>query len=244
MKILAIIQATIGSTRLPGKVMLSIGGKSMLARIAARVGLANMIDEIVVATSNQPQDDQIANECQRLNVRCFRRSEGDVLDWYYRCAIKYGADIVVRITSDCPLIDPEVIDLAITTLLNRKADYASNVLQRTFPKGLDTEVMTMAALKRAWLEAKLQFQRIHVTPYIHRNPAEFRLEPVLSGSDNSKYRWIVDTQEDLNLVRTIYARFGNVDTFSWMDAAMLMKIDPNLARINEHIEQKPMQVEQ
>ena len=241
MKVVAIIQARMGSTRLSGKVLLSIGGKSMLARVIARVGRAHMIDEVVVATSTQPQDDQIVQECQMLNVSCFRGSEDDVLDRFYQCAAKHDADVVVRITADCPMIDPEVIDQAVFTFFNKQADYASNGLQRTYPRGLDTEVMTIAALKRAWQEAKLHFQRAHVTPYIHRNPQEFRLEPILAGSDNSKYRWTVDTQEDLNLVRTIYARFGNQDTFSWLDAAMLMKMDPNLAKINQHIEQKPMQ---
>jgi spore coat polysaccharide biosynthesis protein SpsF len=241
MKVVAIIQARMGSTRLPGKVMLPIGGKSMLARVVSRVRRAKMIDEVVVATSTKPQEDRIFKECQALNVPCFRGSEEDVLDRYYQCAVQHSADVVVRITADCPMIDAEVIDQAILTFFSKKADYASNGLQRTYPRGLDTEVMTMATLKRAWQEAKLNFQRAHVTPYIHRNPKEFRLEPILAGSDNSQYRWTVDTQEDLNLVRTIYARFGNADTFSWLDAAMLMKMDPNLAKINQHVEQKSMQ---
>jgi spore coat polysaccharide biosynthesis protein SpsF len=241
MKVVAIIQARMGSTRLPGKVMLPIGGKSMLARVVTRVHRAQMIDEVVVATSTKAQDDPIVNECQTLSVPCFRGNEDDVLDRYYQCALQYEANVIVRITADCPMIDPEVIDQAIVTFLSKKADYASNGLQRTFPRGLDTEVMTIAALKKAWQEAKLNFQRVHVTPYIHRNPKEFRLEPILAGSDTSQYRWTVDTQEDLNLVRTIYARFGNADTFSWLDAVMLMKMDPNLAKINQHVEQKSMQ---
>jgi len=241
MKVVAIIQARMGSTRLPGKVMMLIGNKSMLARVVNRVRRARTVTETVVATSAKPQDDPIVKECEALNVACFRGSEEDVLDRYYQCARQYGADVVVRITADCPMIDPAVIDQAVTTFSQRKADYASNGLQRSFPRGLDTEVVSFEALKRAWEEAKLDFQRAHVTPYIHRNPKAFHLEPVLAGSDSSQFRWTVDTAEDLQLVRTLYARFGNSDTFSWMDALMLMKIDPNLAKINRQVEQKPMQ---
>ena len=221
--------------------MLPIGDKSMLARVVIRVRRAQMLDETVVATSTTPEDDRIAEECQALNIQCFRGSEDDVLDRYYQCATQCGADVIVRITADCPLIDPMVIDQAVFTFFQTKADYASNGLQRTFPRGLDIEVMTFDALKRTWEEARYTFQRVHVTPYIHKNPEEFHLEPILAGSDSSQYRWTVDTQEDLNLVRSIYARFGNTDSFSWHDAVMLMKMDPNLAKINQHIEQKPMQ---
>ena len=241
MKVVAIIQARMGSTRLPGKVMMPIGDKSMLARVVSRVRRAQTVNETVVATSDKPQDDPIVRECQALSVPCFRGSEEDVLDRYYQCARQYGAEVIVRITADCPLIDPSVIDQAVTTFLQRKPDYASNGLTRTFPRGLDTEVLSLDALKRAWEEAKLDFQRAHVTPYIHRNPAMFRLEPILAGSDTSQFRWTVDTQDDMKLVRALYARFGNSDSFSWMDAVMLMKIDPNLAKINQHVEQKPMQ---
>jgi len=241
MKVVAIIQARMGSTRLPGKVMMPIGDKSMLARVVSRVRRALTVNETVVATSTKPQDDPIVEECEALNVACFRGSEEDVLDRYYQCARQCGADVIVRITADCPMIDAGIIDLAVTTFFQRKADYASNGLQRTFPRGLDTEVLSFDALKRTWEEAKLDFQRAHVTPYIHRNPKTFHLEPILAGTDTSQFRWTVDTQEDLKLVRTLYARFGNSDAFSWMDALMLMKIDPNLAKINQHVEQKPMQ---
>ena len=240
MKIVAIIQARMGSTRLPGKVMLPIGTKSMLTRVVRRVQKSQVLDQVIVATSTQPEDDRIVEECNVLCVPCYRGSEQDVLDRYYQAAKQYQADLIVRITADCPVIDPQVIDLVVMKCIQSKADYASNCLQRTYPRGLDTEVITFDALEKAWNEAKLSFQRSHVTPYIHRNPDLFKLESITDPSDASAYRWTVDTQEDLTLVRTIYQRLGDHGEFCWQDALMLMQFDPSLAAINQNVTQKPM----
>lgn len=230
-----------GSTRLPGKVLLPIGHLSMLARVINRVRRAESVEEVVVATSNNPEDDRIAEEAKLHNAQVFRGDEKDVLDRYYQAAKQFGAGIIIRITADCPLIDPQVIDQVMMTFMQKKPDYASNCLQRTYPRGLDVEAMTFAALEKAWSEAKFTFQRSHVTPYIHKNPDQFNLESVTAGADSSRFRWTVDTKEDLELVRALYARFGHVDTFTWQDAMMLMNLDPNLTSINQHVEQKELQ---
>ena len=241
MKIVAIIQARMGSSRLPGKVMLPIGTKSMLTRVVRRVQRSQTLDEIVVATSTEPDDDRVQEECSVLNVPCFRGSEKDVLDRYYQAAKKFEANVIVRITADCPLIDAEVIDRVVIKFMSAKADYASNCFTRTFPRGMDTEVMTFDALEKAWKEAKLSFQRSHVTPYIHRNKDIFKLESVTDATDASAYRWTVDTQEDLALIRTIFQRLGDHGEFSWRDAQQLMQFDPRIAAINSNVKQKPMQ---
>jgi len=154
MNVVAIIQARMGSTRLPGKVLLDLAGRTMLARVVRRVGRAALIDEVMVATADAPDDDAIVEECRRLRVPCFRGSEHDVLDRFHRAAIAHRADVVVRITADCPLIDPEVTDRVIRAFFDERPDYASNTLRRTYPRGLDTEVMTAAALVRASREAR------------------------------------------------------------------------------------------
>ena len=240
MKIVAIIQARMGSSRLPGKVMLPIGTKSMLTRVVRRVQKAQTLDQVIVATSTSPEDDRIQEECNVLTIPCYRGSEKDVLDRYYHAAIKFQADVIVRITADCPVIDPQVIDLVVMKCMQTKAAYASNCFQRTYPRGLDTEVFTFDALEKAWNDAKLSFQRSHVTPYIHRNPELFKLESITDAGDASAYRWTVDTQEDLALVRTMYQRLGDHGEFSWQDALMLMQFDPSVAAINQNVPQKSM----
>jgi spore coat polysaccharide biosynthesis protein SpsF len=241
MKTVAIIQTRMGSTRLPGKVLLDIGGRSMLARVIRRVRRAHTLDEVVVATTICSRDDAIIQECQRLKIPVFRGSEDDVLDRYYCAANEHYAEVIVRITSDCPMIDPDVIDHVVLTFFRKKPDYASNGLSRTYPRGLDTEVMSLDALKKAWKHATLPYQRAHVTPYIHTNPKIFRLESVSCDVKASHYRWTVDTQEDLALVRELYSRLGNNDDFSWRDAFSLMIRDPGLTIINRHVEHKSME---
>ncbi|NYT10685.1 MAG: NTP transferase domain-containing protein [Methanosarcinales archaeon] len=241
MYIVAIIQARMGSTRLPEKVMREIGKKTMLSRVVQRTARSELIDKIVVATTTKTSDDPIVAECDRLNVSVFRGDEQDVLDRYYRAAMAYQAEAIVRITSDCPLIEPEVVDRVIRVFLDESPDYASNSLEKTYPRGLDTEVVTMEALIRAWQEATEPYQRVHVTPYIFQNPDQFTLLPVKSDVDYSRYRWTVDTQEDLDFVRAIYSRFGNEDAFTWNDVLSILTAEPELAEINRHIRQKSLE---
>jgi spore coat polysaccharide biosynthesis protein SpsF len=240
MKTVAIIQARMGSTRLPGKIMMDLGGDTVLARVVRRVSRATLIEKIVVATTHNAADDTVVRECDRLGVACFRGSEDNVLDRYYRAAIENGAEAVVRITSDCPMIEPEISDSVVRGFLEKHPDYASNTVQRTYPRGLDTEVMTFAALAKSWTEGTQPYERTHVTPYLYLNPQLFQLLHVTDERDYSQYRWTVDTPEDLAFVRAVYDRLGNVDTFHWRDVLSLLDREPQLLRLNQHIVQKAL----
>lgn len=240
MRVVAIIQARMGSTRLPGKVLLDIAGAPMFERVVKRVQRAHGLDEVVIATTIQPADDIIEQLCVERHWPCFRGSEEDVLDRYYRTACQFRADVVVRITSDCPLIDPEVVDRVIAEFMTNQpaVDYASNTWpRRTFPRGLDTEVIRFDALERAWSEDANPAWREHVTPYIYRNPDLFRIHNVVSEPDYSHMRWTVDTPEDLTLVRLIYERFGH-DRFSWREVLAVLEEHPEWLEINRHIQQR------
>jgi len=234
----AIIQARMGSTRLPGKILLEIAGDTMLARVVGRVRRARLLDTIVVATSNLAADDLVVAECDRLGVRCVRGGEPDVLGRYALAASAVQAEIIVRITSDCPLIDPDVLDYVMAAFIAERPDYASNCLERTFPRGLDVEVFSRRALAVAQEEAREGYQREHVTPYIYENPERFRLLSISSTRPEAAVRWTVDVQEDIELVRRIYTHFHGQDTFSWLQALGLMHAEPELTVINAAIHQK------
>lgn len=240
MKVVAIIQARLGSTRLPGKVLLDLAGEPMLARDMNRLARAETLDEVVVATTIEPADDAIVALCQDRGWPYVRGSENDVLDRYYRAAQAYQADAVVRVTSDCPLIEPQIVDRVVREFLNRQPEvvYAANTLSpRTFPRGLDTEVMCFDALERAWREDDNPAWREHVTPYIRRHPELFQSHSVLNDEDLSYMRWTVDTSEDLTFVRRVYEYFGH-DRFSWQDVLALLEQHPEWGAINRHVEQK------
>jgi spore coat polysaccharide biosynthesis protein SpsF len=240
MKIVAIIQARMRSTRLPGKVMENLEGETVLARAVRRVRRASLIGNVVVATTANAVDDAIVRECDKLGAPCFRGSEEDVLDRYYQTAYALNAEAIVRITSDCPLIDPEVTDKTVRAFLEQNPDSASNTLQRTYPRGLDTEVMTWDALDRCWREAHRTYQRAHVTPYIYENPNRFCAVSVVGEFDHSHHRWTVDTEEDLEFVRAVYDRMG-CDDFSWRDVLDLLNREPELVELNRFVTQKALQ---
>ena len=229
-----------GSTRLPGKVLKDLGGETVLARVVNRTRRATLLNEVVVATSVLPADDAIVQECELLNVACFRGDEADVLDRYYRAAQEFAADAVVRITADCPLIDPELIDATIRSGLDQKADYATNSLVLTYPRGLDVEMFTADALERAWSAASEEYQRIHVTPYLYENPKLFKVISIDDQTDHSQYRWTLDTAEDLEMIRAVYRHFGNRDNVRWNEVLDLMENQPELALLNSHVRQKSL----
>jgi spore coat polysaccharide biosynthesis protein SpsF len=243
LKVVAIIQARIGSTRLPGKVLADIRGYPMLWHVVARTRAAETLDEVLVATTTEAADDAIVAFCRERGVDCFRGSEEDVLDRYYQAAREHAAGAVVRITSDCPLIDPEIVDKTVRAFLAERPDYApdyaSNSLVRTYPRGLDAEVMTFRTLEVTWREARQPYQRTHVTPYIYEHPERFRILPVTGDRDYSAYRWTVDTPEDLELVRAVYDRLDG-DGFLLSDVVRLMEREPELAEINSAIAQKAL----
>lgn len=208
MKVVAIIQARCSSTRLPNKVLKKIIGKPMLQLQIERIQHCKKIDELVVATSTQTEDKDIADLCRQLDVNCFTGSLNNVLSRYYQAALHYKAEVVVRLTADCPLIDANIIDQVIEKHLNSNNGYTSNIDPRTFPDGLDVEVFSFAVLKKACLEAETPYELEHVTPYIRSSPL------VKKGSLSSKinyshYRWTVDEAKDLEFVKRIYQHLGN-----------------------------------
>jgi spore coat polysaccharide biosynthesis protein SpsF len=238
MKTVAIIQARMGSTRLPGKVLMDMEGATVLARVLSRVRRCRLVNEVTVATSHDARDRAIVEECHRLSCRAFRGSEQDVLDRYYRAAQQADAEVVVRITSDCPLIDPQLSDHTIEAFLDERPDYASNALERTYPRGLDTEVMSFAALESAWTNARETYQREHVTPFLYQHPERFKLLSVKGDHDYSQYRWTLDTPEDLEFLRTVYSRSVDRQDLTWQDVLNIVKREPELAEINRHVVQK------
>jgi spore coat polysaccharide biosynthesis protein SpsF len=229
-----------GSTRLPGKVLKDLGGATVLARVVQRLRRAKLINELLVATTDQPTDDAIVAECRKCSVPVSRGDQDDVLDRYYRAAQLAKAEIVVRITSDCPLIDPEITDKTIAAFLEARPDYASNVLVRTYPRGLDTEVMSVEALAWAWGQARKTYEREHVTPYITEHPSDFKLLSVTGAGDYSAHRWTVDTPEDLAFVRAIYVRVKDRTGFSWRDVLELLDQEPELVELNRSVRQKAL----
>lgn len=229
-----------GSTRLPGKVLQQLAGEAMLVRVVERLRRANLIDEVLVATTDRASDDALVAECQRYSVAVFRGDENDVLDRYFKAAQSAKAEIVVRITSDCPLIDPEVTDKTIQAFMDNSPDYASNTLVRTYPRGLDTEVISMAALTRAWQRAQRPYEREHVTPYIFEHPAEFTCLPVIGDQDYSSHRWTVDTPEDFEFVQVIYERLKSKGEFSWREVLGVVEREPELLELNRCVVQKPV----
>ena len=237
----AIIQARLGSSRLPGKVLLDIGGQSMLARVVRRVARAHTLHQWVVATTTHERDEAIVSECLRLGVSCLRGHEEDVLDRYREAARATGAEVVVRITADCPLIDPAVIDQVVLGLRTHQVDYASNTLPRTWPRGVEVEAFTREALEQAWSHAREPWQRAHVTPYLYQHPDQFRLHGVVAEKDHSDLRWTVDTPEDLALVRSLHQYLGNRDDCTWQEVLAVIERLPALTRINEHVRQKALE---
>ena len=241
MKVVAIIQARMGSTRLPGKIMKEILGKPVILWDLDRISLSKLIDEIVVAIPYGKENDVIVDTIKEYNDKIVitRGSENDVLDRYYQAAVQANADVVVRITSDCPLIDPVVIDNVIEQFLDNDCDYCSNSLTRTYPRGLDTEVFSFKSLEEAWKEAKKDHEREHVTPYIIENPDKFKLLNVANGIDLSHLRWTLDTKDDFEFISAIYKRiFQKKQLFLIDDVLELLDKEPELIDINRHIEQK------
>lgn len=235
-KVVAIIQARMGSTRLPGKVMMDIVGKPMLWHVINRVKHAKRLDDIVIATTALNEDKQILELASEMGIKSYAGSEDDVLDRYYQAAIIYKADVIVRITADCPLIDPTVIDRAIEFYLNHGFDYVGTGLKKTYPDGLDTEVFSFSALERAWKEATLASEREHVTPYIWKNPQMFRIKNLENDTDLSHMRWTVDEERDLKFVREVYKRLYKEGKIFYMeDVLNLLKIHLELMDINKGI---------
>ena len=240
--VVAIIQARMGSSRLPGKVLLDIGGEPMLFRVVVRARRAQTLGKVIVATTTDASDDPIAQFCRARGLPFFRGHPWDVLDRYYQSARYFGAETVVRLTGDCPMIDPGEIDRTVRAFFEANVDFAANRLpppwKRTTPIGLDTEVVTFDALAEAWRDAEAKYAREHVMPYFYEEEGRFRILLVDHQPDIGHLRLTVDTQDDLRLVRKIYSHFDNSDDFSLDEVLRLLNQQPELLNINAAVVHK------
>lgn len=233
-KIAAIIQARMGSSRLPKKVLAKIEGKPMLWHQVNRLKQSKFSPEIIIATSNLEQDKPILDLANQLNVKSYAGSHEDVLDRYYQASLINKIDIIVRITADCPLLDSEVFDKVLNTFLEGDYDYVSNVRPATYPDGLDVEVFSFVTLKKTWNNARLSSEREHVTGYIATHLNEFKNLNVTNSVDLSDLRWTVDEKEDLEFVRSIYKNLYHKNpNFLMKDILDLLKGKPELIEINK-----------
>ena len=236
-RVMAIVQARLGSTRLPGKALLEIAGRPMLAHVLARAAAVPGVDQVVLATTASREDDALVELARAAGFACVRGSVEDVLDRFRSALGEHpGPAAVVRVTGDCPLLDPAVSGLVLGEYLRRagEVDYVSNVHPPTYPDGLDTEVFSPAALEAAWREARLGSDREHVTPYLWRRPERFRLANVARAEDLSALRWTVDDARDLDLVRAVYRALSPDGSriFGMSEVLALLGARPELAALN------------
>lgn len=243
MTVVIIVQARMASTRLPGKIMKKVLDKTLLEYQIERLRRVHLADQLIIATTVKEQEQPIVDLCASLGVPYFRGSEEDVLARYYGAAVEHQADVVIRITSDCPIIDPAIVDRVIAFYLGHQGqyDYVTNTLEPelTFPRGMDTELLTFKALQEAYLEATDQPEREHVTIFIKKRPERFRLANVSYHQNYSHYRWTVDTPEDFLLLEKIIATLYPANPrFTLEDCLDLLEKNPEWAEINSYIQQK------
>ncbi|MEK7116764.1 MAG: glycosyltransferase family protein [Patescibacteria group bacterium] len=231
-KTICIIQARMNSTRLPGKILMKAGGRTILENVLIRVGQAKKIGKIVVATTDRREDDVTEKLCRKIGVDCFRGSENDVLDRFYQCALFYrNYSVIIRINADCPLTDPQIIDKVINIFFREKVDYASNVIPPTFPDGLDVEVFSFNILKNMWKKAKKSHEREHVTAHIRDNPRRFRIANLNNEKDISRFRFTVDYKDDIKLINNLLKLLPR--DFVLEDILKVLKQNDSLIDINK-----------
>jgi spore coat polysaccharide biosynthesis protein SpsF len=240
----AIVQARMGSTRLPGKVLEDLCGETVLGRVIERVAACERIDDVVVATTDLSRDDAVAREAARRGAKVFRGSEEDVLGRYFGAATKFSAEVVVRVTADSPLFDPELLSEMLKRFFELQSrdtpvDYLSNTRTRSYPVGLGAEIFTCDALERAAREATDPYDREHVTPYLYREPGRFRVHAYVGEVDLSQHRWTLDTPEDLRFVRAVYSTLTDAGTDVTTQSVLdLLRAHPELAALNAHVQQR------
>ena len=235
-----IIQARMTSTRLPGKVLQPVLGKPLLVYEIERLRRCQLADLLIVATTVNATDDPVVALCDALKVPVYRGSEGDVLSRYYETAVQYGVETVVRVTADCPIIEPTVVDAVIERFLsaNGSLDYVSNTLVRSYPRGLDVEAFSASVLKQAHQEATDNAHREHVTPFFYTQPERFRLASVVADTDWRQHRWTVDTPEDFELIsRVLTALYPTNPNFQLADVLHVLEQNPEWPLLNAHVEQ-------
>jgi spore coat polysaccharide biosynthesis protein SpsF len=237
-RILILVQARVGSSRLPGKVLKKVLGKELLLHMIERIERVTNPKKVIVITTENNKDDQIVSLCEMNNIECFRGSEDDLLDRHYKAAIKYEGNLVIKIPSDCPLIDPAIIDRVIGHYLSNEADfdYISNLHPPSYPDGHDVELMTLKTLKIAWNEANRLFEREHTTPYIWENPGKFRIGNVKWETQldySASHRWTLDYEEDYLFIKAVLEElFPSNPTFGINDVLQLLKHKPWIHEIN------------
>jgi len=243
MKVVIIDQARMASTRLPGKVLKPVLGKPLLEYQIERLRRVRRADELVIATTTNASDDMLVDFCRERGVKVYRGSEQDVLSRFYGAAIEAGADVVVRITADCPIIDPAVVDQIIGYYLAHREeyDYVANKQVLTFPRGMDTEVFSFSALESAYREGVLEYEREHVTPFLYGHPERFKIGQWFFRENRGDDRWTVDTPEDFDLLsRIIEALYPKNPEFTLEDVLELLNKHPDWRQINSHVIQKKL----
>lgn len=237
------VQARMGSTRLPGKVMKTVMGKPLLEFLIERLKRVKHASALAVLTTTNHMDEVIVKFCSSKGILCYRGPEDDVLTRYHQVALERHPDAIVRITADCPLMDPEIVDKAIQMFveLQPKCDYLSNSMELTYPRGMDVEVFSFDALDQAFTYAKELFEREHVTPYFYRHPELFKLKNIISNISLAQHRWTVDTAEDFTLIKLILENlYQNNPNFNLADILFLLGKHPDWNQINAHIQQKTL----
>ncbi len=242
MSVNAIIQARCGSTRFPNKVFADINGKPLLWHVVDRLKHAKMIDDIIVATTNNSKDDSILSWCNENNVKCFRGSEDDVLNRYYCASVAFPSEYVVRITADDPFKEPSVIDDVISKLLEDGLDLVTNNYPPSFPEGLDCEAFSFSVLELMEKSAKDVFEREHVTQFVYRHPDRFKIGNIVSEKDLSSLRWTIDNKEDYQMVKAIYAnrKSGSKGILLMKEILEILDEDPEIKLINADVKRSAM----
>jgi len=230
----AIIQARIGSTRLPGKVLMKLNEDTVLSLLLKQLKHSKFLTEIIIATTTNPEDDVIEKFAISNNIKLFRGDSDNVLDRYYQCAKKFSLTHIVRITADNPLIDPDMIDQAIKKYSTFNYDYLTNSIDRTFPNGTEVEIFSFNALEVAWKNAKKKSEREHVTPYFYNNPNKFKIYHFKQKNDQSKFRYTIDRKEDYDLVVEILSKI-KTRPIKTSDIIDLLTNTPELLKLNSHI---------
>jgi len=230
-----------GSTRLPGKVMEPLAGRPMIGHVVERARHIPSVDQVVVATSTLKHEQPLINYLVQQSVPVFCGPEEDVLARYYEAALEHAADVIVRITADCPLLSPQVSERVVAAYQKQQCDYVSNTIERTYPRGLDTEVLSFEALEHSHHAATHPAEREHVTRHILQRLTSFRHHAVTDDIDRSNLRWTVDETDDLTFARKVFAAlYSQKPTFEYQDVLALLDEHPEWAQINQHVEQKKL----
>lgn len=236
MKVTAIIQARTGSTRLPKKVLMDLAGKTVLEHVINRVTACRLVDSVLVATTVEAEDDDIVKLCKKNNTAFFRGSVEDVLDRFYQAGKISSAEHIIRITADCPMMDPDVINSVAELHLKEKSDYTTNTLKLTYPDGEDVEIFTFSTLEKTWKNASLKSEREHVTSYMRKNPAVFKLSNLENSENLSDKRWTLDEEKDYKFISAIYAGIYKKNSlFGMSEIITYLKSHPEIEHINKHI---------